>query len=239
MNLQFLTLTALILTACAPQTTKAVAEPAAVRESAKSHAAVGSYILYLQAKQDLDFPAAVNYLKAALKEDADNQTLKTEMFTLLAVEGRLEEAYPYAVEELKKDKSSLLAALTIIARDARKGDYAGALKQIKAFPDKKDNAFLFPLLELWVQAGAGNRKKAEQALAKLNTAGAGRPGFCCTTCGVIRKKPAKVTKRCLKNRGDCLCARRRRTETFCCAMGITANFKRWFPPIAKRRMRIR
>lgn len=169
MNLRILALSALILAACAPQATNAVSDTSV--KTAQNPPAVGSYILYLQAKQDLDFPAAVNYLKAALKEDADNGILKTEMFTLLAVEGRLEEAYPYAAAELKKDKSSLLAALTVIARDARKGDYAAALKQIKAYPDKKDNAFLFPLLEIWVQAGLGNRKKAEQALAKLNTAG--------------------------------------------------------------------
>lgn len=169
MNLRILALSALILAACAPQATNAVSDTSV--KTAQNPPAVGSYILYLQAKQDLDFPAAVNYLKAALKEDPDNKMLQTEMFSLLSVEGRPDAAYPYAKAELKKDPSSLLAALTIIAYDVRKNDYADALKHLKAFPDKTDNAFLFPLLEIWVQAGLGNRKKAEQALAKINRFG--------------------------------------------------------------------
>lgn len=169
MNLRLLALSALILAACAPQATKAVSDSSAQTE--QTPPAVGSYVLYLQAKQDAKTDDAVQYLSAALKEDPDNKMLQTEMFSLLAIEGRLDEAYPYAKKELKKDPSSLLAALTVIAYNAEKGDYAAALKQIKAYPDKADNAFLFPLLELWLQAGAGNRKKAEQALEKINRSG--------------------------------------------------------------------
>lgn len=169
MNLRLLALSALILTACAPQATEAVSDSSV--QTAQTPPAVGSYMLYLQAKQDAKTDDAVKYLSAALKEDPDNKMLQTEMFSLLAIEGRLDEAYPYAKRELKKDASSLLAALTVIAYNAEKGDYAAALKQIKAYPDKADNAFLFPLLELWLQAGMGNRKKAEQALEKINRTG--------------------------------------------------------------------
>lgn len=169
MNLRILALSALILTACAPQATNAVSDTSV--KTAQNPPAVGSYILYLQAKQDAKTDDAVKYLSAALKEDPDNKMLQTEMFSLLSVEGRPDAAYPYAKAELKKDPSSLLAALTIIAYDVRKNDYADALKRLKAFPDKTDNAFLFPLLEIWVQAGLGNRKKAEQALAKINRFG--------------------------------------------------------------------
>lgn len=172
MNLTFLALSALILTACAPNATQAVSDvPAAETAAPKTAPAVGSYIFYLQAKQDRNFADAVKFLNAALKEDPDNKMLRSEMFLLLAGEGRLKEAYPYALDELKKDRSALLAALVVIARDAQKDDYAHALRQIKAFPDKTDNAFLFPLLEMWVQAGLNNRKKAEQALNKINQAG--------------------------------------------------------------------
>lgn len=169
MNLRILALSALILAACAPQATKAVSDTSA--KTAQNPPAVGSYILYLQAKQDAKTDDAVKYLSAALKEDPANKMLQTEMFSLLSVEGRPDDAYPYANAELKKDPSSLLAALTVIAYDVRKNDYADALKRIKAFPDKTDNAFLFPLLEIWVQAGLDNRKKAEQALAKINRSG--------------------------------------------------------------------
>lgn len=169
MNLRILALSALILTACAPQATNAVSDTSV--KTAQNPPAVGSYILYLQAKQDAKTDDAVKYLSAALKEDPDNKMLQTEMFSLLSVEGRPDAAYPYAKAELKKDPSSLLAALTIITYDVRKNNYSDALKRIKAFPDKTDNAFLFPLLEIWVQAGLGNRKKAEQALAKINRFG--------------------------------------------------------------------
>lgn len=102
MNLRILALSALILAACAPQATNAVSDTSV--KTAQNPPAVGSYILYLQAKQDAKTDDAVKYLSAALKEDPDNKMLQTEMFSLLSVEGRPDAAYPYAKAELKKTR---------------------------------------------------------------------------------------------------------------------------------------
>lgn len=134
-------------------------------------AAVGSYILYLQAKQDLDYPSAINFLHTAIKEDPDNASLNTEMFALLSYEGRLKEAFPFAQAELRRNPASLLPTLISVAYLAKTGDYKEALKQIESYPEKEENAFLFPLLEVWIRAGLNDRKKAEAALSKLNRRG--------------------------------------------------------------------
>ncbi len=163
----------LILAACVPHHTGAGAAsdtPAAKIKSEKP-AAVGSYLLYLQARQDQDFDTAVRYLKEALDADPGNQALQSEMFALLTVEGRIDDAYPYALAELKTAPDSLLASLVVIAYHVSKNDFTAAQKQIDAFPAKEENAFLYPLLEVWIQAGLNDHKKALKALEKLNQEG--------------------------------------------------------------------
>lgn len=160
----------LILAACVPHNTTG-AGLAPVKETEAKPAAVGSYLLYLQAKQDQDYDTAVRFLNASLAEDPENRMLQSEMFTMLTVEGRIDDAYPYAVSELKASPDSLLASLVVVAYHVKKGDYESALKQIESFPAKDDNAFLYPLLEVWVQAGLKEKKKALAALEKINQPG--------------------------------------------------------------------
>lgn len=59
----------------------------------------------------------------------------------------------------------------MIAYHVSKNDFAAAQKQIDSFPAKEENAFLYPLLEVWIQAGLNDRKKALKALEKLNQEG--------------------------------------------------------------------
>lgn len=160
----------LILAACVPYHTEAEAPIPAEKETARP-AAVGSYLLYLQAKQDQDFSQAVHYLQQALEEDPDNRTLQSEMFALLSIEGRIEDAYPYALKELKATPDSLLASLVVVTYHVSKGDFAAAQQQMDAYPLKEDNAFLHPLLEVWIHAGQNDRKMALSALEQLNQKG--------------------------------------------------------------------
>ncbi len=161
----------LILAACVPHHTGAAPDvPATEAKSVKSPA-IDSYLLYLQARQDKDFDAAVRYLKKALSVDPDNRALQSEMFALLTVEGRIDDAYPYALTELKSAPDSLLASLVVIAYHVSKNDFAAAREQIDSFPAKEENAFLYPLLEVWVYAGLDDRKKALKSLEKLNQDG--------------------------------------------------------------------
>lgn len=161
----------LILAACVPHHTGAAPDTPPAETRSEKPAAVGSYLLYLQARQDQDFDTAVRYLNEALNADPGNRGLQSEMFALLTVEGRIDDAYPYALAELKAAPDSLLASLVIIAYHVSKNDFAAAQKQIDAFPAKEENAFLYPLLEVWIQAGLDDRKKALKALEKLNQEG--------------------------------------------------------------------
>ena len=169
------TLSFLILAACVPHNTGAGSATSQkkipVQIKTGKSIDVTNYLLYLQARQDQDFDSAVDYLKKALKSDPGNKSLESEMFTLLTVEGRIDEAYPYAKKELETDPNSLLASLVVIAYHVSKNDFDAAQKQIDEFPTKEENAFLYPLLEVWIQAGRKDREKALQALSKLDQPG--------------------------------------------------------------------
>ena len=81
-----------LLTVFATAPARAVLTGETKNPTKSAPAAVGSYMLYLQAKQEMDYAAAINFLYDALKEDSENPSLTTEMFALLAFEGRLKEA---------------------------------------------------------------------------------------------------------------------------------------------------
>ena len=172
------------LAACVPENTagsaafdktehKTVAETESkdTEELSFSADAVGPYILYLQARQDGDYEKAVSFLSATVKADPDNAALISEMLSLLALEGRTDEAMPYAQAELKNDPTSLLAALVVIVQNVKDEKYTDALAVLKDFPHKKENAFLVPLLESWVYAGMGRREKALETLESVNGRG--------------------------------------------------------------------
>ncbi len=162
----------LILAACVPHHTGAAPDAAAGKaKTVQALPAAGDYLLYLQARQDQDFTAAAKYLQKALDADPDNRALQSEMFTLLAVDGRIAEAYPYAMKELEHAPDSLLASLVAVSYHALQNDYAAALRQLESFHGAEEDNFLFPLVEVWLQAGAGDRKKALKALEKLNKSG--------------------------------------------------------------------
>ena len=171
----------LVLTACVPYHTEAespvpaekteqdnASAPDSAPKKSPAPVDVGSYLLYLQAKQNLDFSTALRYLHHAAAVDSDNHELQSEIFTLLALEGRINEIYSYAEKELEKDPSALLPALAMVTNDVWRGDYRAALKQIEAYPLKSENAFLFSLMEMWLYAGTGDREKALEALEELN-----------------------------------------------------------------------
>lgn len=168
---KFLAVLFLILAACVPQHTEAEAPVTKVETAEEKPASVGNYLLYLRAKQDSDFSEAVDYLNKALKEDPENRMLQSEMFSLLSVEGRIGEAYPYAVKELKADPKSLLASLVVITYHVSKNDFASALKQLEEHPLKENDAFLHPLMEIWIQAGVNDKEKALASLEKINQEG--------------------------------------------------------------------
>ncbi len=173
-----------VLAACVPENTAGSAAfdktaHEAVPEEEKTDAAelsfsadaVGPYVQYLQARQEGDYKKAIDFLSETVKADPNNAALVSEMLSLLALEGRTAEAMPYAEAELKNDPSSLLASLVVIVQNVKKEKYADALAVLKDFPNKKENAFLVPLLEAWVYAGMNRPEKAMETLEAVNGRG--------------------------------------------------------------------
>lgn len=161
-----------------PEDTPAVYKDAEAQKERKqgealsfSPEAIGPYMLYLQAKQDGDFSNAVKFLSDAVKADPDNRRLVSEMFALLTVEGRLAEAFPYAEAELKNDPDSVLAALVVVSQNVKEERYDRALAVLENFPNKRENAFLVPLLEAWVYIGMKQPETALKTLEAVNGRG--------------------------------------------------------------------
>lgn len=173
---KIIALSFVILAACVPDktgTSTAFAHPTPSIDSVEtvSFAAFGSYMLYLQAKQDQDYDSAIRYLKQTIKQDPKNRSLIAEIVALLAIEGRVSDAAVYAKEELKLDPSSLLATLVLTVQNVKEGNYAEAERVLEVFPKRKENAFLIPLFEAWVYAGLKEPKKAIESLEAVKMEG--------------------------------------------------------------------
>ena len=145
-------------------------ETAAVPES-NSAAVVKDYLLFLQAKRDRDIPSAIKYLKKTTQKDKENETLESELFSLLTSEGLLEEAFPLAQKERARFPSSLLATLVLTANHAWQGEWQKAADVLDSFSDSEAKAFLVPLLKAWLYVGMNQPEKAKESLSALNVTG--------------------------------------------------------------------
>ena len=171
------------IVACAPQsavTGTDVSEPVgkqtetqAKKEQSKvnSTIVVNDYLLFLQARRDKDMPRAIVHLKRALDKDENNGALEKELFSALAQEGRLKEAFPLAQKELKRHPDSLLAMLVVVANHTKNADYESALRVLDDFADEESKAFLVPLFKSWQYVGLNEKEKAKNSLTVLDTKG--------------------------------------------------------------------
>ena len=114
---------------------------------------VDSYLLYLQARQNNDAKNAVEFLKRAIDADPDNKNLRSEMFALLTVEGRVDDAFPYAVGELKTSPDSLLASLVVV------GTLPPPSVKLTLFPPRGTTPFCTPCWKCGRRRGWATAKK--------------------------------------------------------------------------------
>ena len=139
-------------------------------ETPVKKAPINNYLLYLNAKNTQNMPEAEKFLKKALEQDADNALLKSEYFSVLTLNGHSDEAYPYAVDEYKRDPESLLAMLVQVVVLTKRKEYAAAMDVLDSFKGKASMSFLTPLFRAWLLFGDGKTEKAFKFLEKVNTA---------------------------------------------------------------------
>ena len=138
---------------------------------------IGNYLAGRYAHARGDYAAASRHLQRVLDTDSDNPALLRRTVTLLAAEGRIEEAAAFAQRLVEVDNEARLAPFVLGLRDARNGDYEGALDRIDAIAREGVYSLLVPLADGWLHMGAGSDTAALVALAPLDERDAYRPFY--------------------------------------------------------------
>jgi Flp pilus assembly protein TadD len=155
---------AAVLSACAgaPRST-----PASAPVPPAQFSTYGSYLAARQAQAVRDTASAADFYTQALAQNPDDPELLRRAFTLLATEGRIEEAAALA-EKLRALGSGIqMAGLVRAVQAAKLGQYARAESELAALPEGGYNSFIGPLLRGWLLAARGEPQRGVVALAAL------------------------------------------------------------------------
>lgn len=150
--------------------------PPAAPEQAEG-APFGGYLAGRFAHARRDYAAAASHLSRALARDPDNPDLLRRTLSLQVADGRTEEAVALARRLVAARADARLAHLLLGLDAARAGDFAGALERVAGMRRDGAYAFLLPLVEGWLQLGAGAPEAALAALAPLGAREPYRPFF--------------------------------------------------------------
>jgi len=141
--------------------------PAAAPTPPGQFSTYGSYLAARQAQAVRDTSSAAEFYSQALAQNPDDPELMRRAFTLLATEGRIEEAAALA-EKLRALGSGIqMAGLVRAVHAAKLGQYARAESELAALPEGGYNSFIGPLLRAWLIAARGEPQRGVVALAAL------------------------------------------------------------------------
>lgn len=143
------------------------AAAATAPEDAGEETAAASYLIGRFALESGDLRRAAQSLERALLTDPDNVELRRQVFGLLVAGGAFERAIEVGRELAQADRGAQDALLLLALADARRGDYAGAGRQLEEVGGSGLAGTVQPILLAWSRFGAGQR---EQALAALGDA---------------------------------------------------------------------
>ena len=129
----------------------------------------GLYLAGIHARVERDFESAAQFYSTVLKTDPKNPEILKATYALLAAEGYIEKAVPYAEDALKKgQKDSSLPLFIIAVHQAEQNQFEQALKTLnKADKNESLNVVLLPLLKAWMVVGDNDQKKALAFLESL------------------------------------------------------------------------
>lgn len=167
-------LLALAAGSCVPGRDEARTSPPSRDEGGATHvahSALGAYAAGRTALAGGDTRAAADYFAQALRFEPENVELLQRAFTLLAAEGRLDEAAPLAERLLQFDADAPQPLVVAGVRAMQAGDYQTAEARFGQLPKRGITAFLGPLGAAWAQAGQGRTDTAIDSLAALGATG--------------------------------------------------------------------
>jgi tetratricopeptide (TPR) repeat protein len=121
---------------------------------------VGAYLAARHAELIFALTDAATLYARALAADPDNPGLLAHTIYLMVADGRIEAALPLARHAVAKDPQARLANLVLAVDAAKHQKYAEAERRLESQPKRGVNQVLMPLMQAWLEYGAGQRDKA-------------------------------------------------------------------------------
>lgn len=135
--------------------------------------AYGEYLAGLVATHSHDFGAAADFMIRALDSDPDNVDLLRRAFVLTAAEGRHSESLELARRLVDQEPANAVALLVLAVDAVVRDQPDAARKQLAAQPGRGLSILYDPLLNAWLEIGAGDVAEAQKHASGLD----GREGF--------------------------------------------------------------
>ena len=127
----------------------------------------GNYLAAIVASADRDTDAAGLYFREALRADPRNLDLIERAFAATLANGDAKDAFGLADRLAARDPGNSLARLALATRAFGNGQYAGARAQLAAGDAGKARDVTSLLLTAWAYAGAGDLRRALQAVDRI------------------------------------------------------------------------
>ncbi len=127
----------------------------------------GSYLAGYLAQQNQDYTKSLDFFEKTLDFDTNNEKIKTMVYTMRTLQGRIDEALPLAKELNQLNRPELLTDYVLIADAFKKKDYNLAKKLLTDKADYGTDQFLKPLINAWIAVGQGQKEQAYQSLSSL------------------------------------------------------------------------
>ena len=128
----------------------------------------GAYLSGFLARQNQDYDRMTSSFEKALSIDSDNEKLKTTVYLLKAVQGKIDEALPLAASLGSVQRPELLTDYVLIANAFKRQAYDDVLRLLKTKSVYGPDQVLKPALKAWAYAGQNKRAAAEKELEAFN-----------------------------------------------------------------------
>ena len=128
----------------------------------------GAYLAGRVAHLRQDFDNAAEYYKIAFAKDSANSEINTTIYVLLTAIGQIDDAFPFAKQEMKTPQSASIAPLIVAVKDFADGKYAQVRTDIE--PLLNDNIYknlISPLFKAWSYAGENDETQAINSVNQI------------------------------------------------------------------------
>ncbi|MDH3234330.1 MAG: tetratricopeptide repeat protein, partial [Alphaproteobacteria bacterium] len=127
----------------------------------------GAYLAARHAERRFALSEAATLYARALADDPDNAELLARTLYLMVIVGRIDAALPLARRVVAKQPQARLANLVLAVDAAKRKKYADAIRHLQPQPKRGANQVLMPLMQAWLEYGAGNRDKALRTVREV------------------------------------------------------------------------